>query len=158
MLSCCQSLVQSQSSCHNSHLVVFALVHHLGRAVLIDLYLFSTQACPPCCAPHLSLAHVEVLVAVVDDGAVLAAGADVANTLMKMEMKNTVSGTQTGAVMHVCLTYLSARSQLHGLLCGHAVAGVEYGCRGNGPEHGHVLQAHQRWALFSCRTSTAFHI
>lgn len=81
MLSCCQSLMQSQSSCHNSHLVVFALVHHLGMAVFIYLYLFCNQACPPCCAPHLSLAHMEVLVAVVDDGAVLAAGADVANTL-----------------------------------------------------------------------------
>lgn len=61
-------------------------------------------------------------------------------------------------MMHVCLTYLSACSQLYSFLCGYAVAGVEYGCRGNGSEHGHVLQAHQRWAFFSCRTSTAFHI
>lgn len=73
-------------------------------------------------------------------------------------MTNTVSGTQIGVMMHDCLTYLSACSQLYSFLCGYAVAGVEYGCRGNGPEHGHVLQAHQRWAFFSCRTSTAFHI
>lgn len=33
--------------------------------------------------PHLSLTNMEILVAVVDDGAVLAAGSDVANTLCK---------------------------------------------------------------------------
>ena len=57
--------------------------------------------------------------------------------------------------MHACFNYLSARSHLYSLLCGHTVAGVENGCCRNGPEHGHVLQAHQRWAFFSCRTITA---
>lgn len=66
--------------------------------------------------------------------------------------------SKLAVTMLVCFTYLSAGSQLYSLLCGHTVAGVEYGCRGNGSEHGHVLQAHQRRAFFTCRTITDFHI
>lgn len=86
--------MQSLSSCHHSHLVVFALVHHLKK---VRFYLRasanSNQAIDPHTHAHtlltnLSLANMEVLVAVVDDGAVLAAGADVANTLCGDEERN----------------------------------------------------------------------
>lgn len=87
--------MQSHSSCNHGYLVIFALVHHLEtkRKVLHYLlgYSFDSE-CSFCTEvsllsyyplTHLSLSNMEVLIAVIDDGAVLAAGSDVANTLYK---------------------------------------------------------------------------
>lgn len=85
MLSCSQSLMQSHSSCHHGHLVIFALVHHLEKQQALSSALQSLSHClTSSCTQrqsHLCLSNMEVLVAVIDDGTVLAAGSDVANTL-----------------------------------------------------------------------------
>lgn len=89
MLSSSKGLVHHRSSCDHSHLVLLALEHHLTKAVL------SSAWCVSCIylgaaiksyvknkqPPYLRLSNMEVLVAVIDDGAVLAAGSNVANTL-----------------------------------------------------------------------------
>lgn len=48
---------------------------------------------------YLSLANVEVLVAVVDDGTVLAVGSDVANTLREGKHEKTISRQQIGCAL-----------------------------------------------------------
>ena len=47
------------------------------------------------------------------------------------------------------LAYLSDASQLHSLLSGHSVTGIEHSGCGESPEHGHILQTHLGWAILS---------
>lgn len=75
--------MQSHPSCHHSHLVVLALVDHLAKEkVESSAYCFTDSTCLyKGNMPHLSLSNMEILIAVVDDGTVLATGSDIANTL-----------------------------------------------------------------------------
>lgn len=115
---------------------------------------------------HLSLSNMEVLVAVIDDGTVLAAGSDVANTLCVGEHDNQQTANRLFFVINTCstdavgkpqrctsvFTYLCGCSQFHSLLCRHTITGIENGRCGKGPEHSHVLQTHQGGAFLSCNT------
>lgn len=53
---------------------------------------------------HLSLSNMEVLVAVIDDGTVLAAGSDVANTLCVGEHDNQQTANRLFFVINTCST------------------------------------------------------
>ena len=45
--------------------------------------------------------------------------------------------------------YLCVGSELHSLLSGDSVAGVEDGCSGDGSEHGQILQTHLRGSILT---------
>lgn len=79
--------MQSDTSCHYSHLILFVLMHHLAETDVLTFYyyyyfphtvLIAMQVARP---PYLSLSNMEVVVAIIDDGSVLTARSDVANTL-----------------------------------------------------------------------------
>lgn len=93
--------MQSYSSCHHSHLVIFALVHHLEKEELLSCGYWFVPLCfcvfsssfftvlPALYTqrkPHLCLSNMEVLITVIEDGTVLTAGSDVANTLDEGEI------------------------------------------------------------------------
>lgn len=91
---------------------------------------------------------MEVLIAVVHDGTVLAACPDVTNTLFckgKTEYDHLGRFNSKSVILLVEMyvrknfKYLCGCSQFHSFLCGDTVTGIENGCCRKGPEHSNVL-------------------
>lgn len=76
--------MQSDTSCHYSHLILFVLMHHLAETDVLTFYYyyyFLHTVLKVARPLYLGLSNMEVLVAIIDDGTVLTARSDVANTL-----------------------------------------------------------------------------
>lgn len=122
----------------------------MNHAVILQWMLLKKNA-----ATDLRLSDMEVFVAVVNDVVLWAACSNETQTLKKQTRYNPRASTfNTNKTVPFLLLmrdyeYLCVRCELHGLLSGNTITWVEDGCRGNGSEHGQVLQTHLRGSVLT---------